>query len=77
MKRELLNKDGSPMREYHSKLIEELLMEDTKTELCLFANWILKHYSIDYLNGTIGYIDPMGKSVFTETVVDNYLNDNL
>ena len=26
MKRELLNKDGSPMR-------EELLMEDTKTEL--------------------------------------------
>ena len=70
MKRELLNRDESPMR-------EELLMEDTKTELCLFANWILKHYSIDYSSGTIGYVDPKGKSVFTETVVDNYLNDNL
>ena len=60
MKRELLNKDGSPMREYHSKSIEELLMEDTKTELCLFANWILKHYSIDYSSGYIShaaYID--------------------
>ena len=77
MARQLLNKDGSPMRKYHSKSIEELLMEDTKKELCLFANWILKHYSIDYSSGTIGYVDPMGKSVFTETVVDNYLNDNL
>ena len=27
MKRELLNRDGSPMREYHSPLIEELLNE--------------------------------------------------
>ena len=73
MARELLNRDGSPMRKYHSKLAEELLMEDTKTELCLFANWILKHYSITYSSGTIGYVDPMGKSVFTETVVDNYV----
>jgi hypothetical protein len=26
MAREILNKDGSPMREYHSEIIEELLM---------------------------------------------------
>jgi hypothetical protein len=77
MARQLLNRDGSPMRKYHSKSIEELLMEDTKRELCLFANWILKHYSVDYSSGTIGYVDPMNKSVFTETVVDNYLKDNL
>lgn len=77
MARELLNRDGSPMRKYHSPLIEELLTEDTKRDLCLFANWILKHYSIDYSSGLIGYIDPMKKPVFTETVVDNYLNNNL
>jgi hypothetical protein len=27
MAREILNKDGSPMREYYSEIIEELLME--------------------------------------------------
>lgn len=70
MARELLNRDGSPMR-------EELLTEDTKRELCLFADWILKHYSIDYSSGLIGYVDPMKKPVFTETVVDNYLKNNL
>jgi hypothetical protein len=32
MKRELLNRDGSPMREYHSPLIEELLNEIKQEE---------------------------------------------
>jgi hypothetical protein len=31
MKRELLNRDGSPMRKYHSPLIEELLNEQEET----------------------------------------------
>jgi len=33
MKRELLNRDGSPMRKYHSPLIEELLNEQ-KENIC-------------------------------------------
>jgi hypothetical protein len=36
MKRELLNRDGSPMREYHSPLIEELLNEMKKRTLIIY-----------------------------------------
>jgi hypothetical protein len=44
-------------------------------DLHLFAQWILKHYTIEHLHGTIGYINPTGKEVFTETIVEHYLNE--
>jgi hypothetical protein len=53
MKRELLNRDGSPMRKYHSPLIEELLNEQ-KENMKAILEFNLPEDQIDFEDAVNG-----------------------